>query len=141
MSAPRSESTALRKVRATLHRVLRSARLTEADHHALDAALTEVDTLLAQVGRGVHPNPLLAVYGLNPGHCFSEHVMAVVYVHKEDGELYCHGFGNADLGLTTHRDGSLTIRGMRERTGVRMVAERDGSVRLVKPGVALTEDF
>lgn len=71
----------------------------------------------------------------------SDHVMAIVYVHKDDGQLYCHGFGDADIDLKSRGD-ALTITGLKERTHVEMFAEQDGSVRIAhKDGEPLWEDI
>jgi hypothetical protein len=70
----------------------------------------------------------------------SEHVMAIVYVHKDDGNFYCHGFGDADIDLKSRGD-ALTITGLKSRTHVGMFAEADGSVRIAhKDGEPLWED-
>ena len=129
-----SEGGTLRVIRKVLER----QPLTPDVAKALDL----VERMLDQLGKGIHVNPLMAVFG-NPGKravCFSEDVMAVLYVHKEDGAAYCHGFGNADIRLQTHRDGSVTIHGLKEQTGVKMLAAGQ-CVVLEKPGVSLSEDF
>lgn len=73
-----------------------------------------------QVERGVHVN--------GRGRKMSDHVQAIVYKHVEDGRLYCHGFGDADINLKTSRGGALTIEGLHDTTGVQALAQPDGSV-------------
>lgn len=90
--------------------------------------VSDVKELAAQMGaqlkRGVHVN------GRRPlGTKTSNHVMAIVYVHRDDGKFYCHGFGDADIKLRSKGD-ALTIEGLKERTNVQMYAEPDGSVRI-----------
>lgn len=88
----------------------------------------------------VSANPLLMTMG-NPGRrLMGTDVLAVVYRHKEDGKLYCHGFGDADIKLTTRGD-ALTITALKEWTGVRMFAEPDGSVSISKPNGRVWEDM
>ncbi len=86
-----------------------------------------------QVTAGIHANPPLLVFA-NPrkgrGATMSHNVLAVLYVHKDDGEQYVHGFGSASLDLDTAQDGTVTISGLAERTDVDMLALDDGSVLL-----------
>lgn len=58
----------------------------------------------------------------------SEHVLAILYRHVDDDGLYCHGFADAEIDLTTHRDGSVTIGNLAEDTDVGMFAKDDGSI-------------
>lgn len=107
------------------------------------------------MSRVIRTNPMLVVYG-NPGArrirdlkdreqaaagLMSHHVMAVIYRHIEDGELYVHGFGDANIEPDTLPNGALIVRGLKENTGVDMYAQKDGSVLLVRPGVSLWGKF
>lgn len=60
----------------------------------------------------------------------SRNVLAVLYIHEDDGEQYAHGFGDAQLDLDTQRNGTVTIGGLLERTDVEMIAQDDGTVLL-----------
>lgn len=91
-----------------------------------------------KVGK-VKRNPALLTYG-NPGREMGTDVLAVLYRHKEDGAFYCHGFGDADIKLASRGD-SVTIRGLKSRTGVKLMCQSDGSLRLVKKGSHLWEDM
>lgn len=96
--------------------------------------------MLAQVQRGIHTNPALVVFGnprkgvrKNPattGEKFSGNVLAVIYVHDEDGDNYVHGFADARLDLKTLDDGTVQIAGLPDETDVEMLANPDGSVTL-----------
>lgn len=91
---------------------------------------------------GYRRNPLLMTMG-NPGprgRLMGTDVLAVVYRHKEDGKLYCHGFGDAEIKLTTRGD-ALTITALKEWTGVRMFALPDGSISISKPNGRIWEDM
>lgn len=100
----------------------------------------------AQLGKGIHANPALLVFG-NPGkrgksQRMSSNVLAVLYVHDDDGEHYAHGFANAELDLDTARDGTVQIRGLPDTTDVEMLALDDGSVLIRgKHGQRLWDDF
>lgn len=89
--------------------------------------------MVHQLSRGIHANPSLLVFG-NPrkkrGTRMSGNVLAVLYVHDDDGEQYAHGFGNAELELNTRRDGTVTIGGLSDGTDVEMIAQDDGTVLL-----------
>lgn len=91
------------------------------------------------MARRVRKNPLLMTMG-NPGQLMGTDVLAVVYRHKDDGKLYCHGFGDADIVLRSNGD-KLTISALKEWTGVKMYALPDGSIRIVKPGGRVWEDL
>ena len=68
--------------------------------------------MLGQLRRGGHANP--------PGDVMSERVYSLAYRHQDDGRDYKHDFG----------------------PGVRMIAMRDGSIRLVhRDRKTLHEDF
>lgn len=56
-------------------------------------------------------------------------VMAIVYRHAEDGELYVHGFGSREPDIRTLRDG-VALTGLVDDGQVEAVAQRDGSVVL-----------
>lgn len=135
-----SETRILRNIRSALTQVLERGRLSGVDAGMIGEAVSGVELLLAQVERGVHVNPALLVYG-NPGRCLSKDVLAILYRHAEDGKEYCHGFGDADIRLSSRGD-AVTIQGLKRRTGVGMYAGKDGeTVTLRKPGVRLVEDF
>lgn len=89
--------------------------------------------MMRQVKSGVHVN--------GRGIKTSDDVQAIVYRHEEDGKLYVHGFGDADLDLTT-RDGKLIIDGLKDETDVQMFAQPDGSVRIAsRDGSPVWEDM
>ncbi len=75
----------------------------------------------------------------------SRHVLAVIYrnVSDDDSIVRVHGFGNAEIELTKGRGGAVVIRGLEDFPDVRMIAEPDGSVRLVHkhPGTSLWQEF
>ena len=60
-----------------------------------------------------------------------KHVQAVIYIHARDDEPYVHGFGDADIKLTSIRAGDIRVKGLHEDTDVEMYGCADGSVRLV----------
>lgn len=63
-----------------------------------------------------------------PGRCMSNNVVAMLYVHADDGELYCHGFGNAPITLSTAPSGAVTIGGLKNNTGVQLYALEGGAL-------------
>jgi hypothetical protein len=69
---------------------------------------------------------------VNPTALLSRNVQAVLYIHDLDGEPYCHGFGDADITLHTHRDGTVEIGGMKVKTGVHMIGLGNGDILLQK---------
>jgi hypothetical protein len=75
----------------------------------------------------------------------SRDVLAVVYKNVADDEntVRVHGFGDANIKLRSRDRGqSVVIEGLDELTGVRMVAESDGTVRLIhKNGKPLWKEF
>lgn len=99
---------------------------------------------------GFHRNPPLVVFG-NPrgerslqgvrGGLMSTDVMAILYRHAQDGEFYCHGFGNADIDLSGSPLHGVTIDGLKEKTGVRMYGTPNGSITIAHPSKRLWENF
>jgi hypothetical protein len=79
------------------------------------------------------------------GQTMSRHVIAVIYRNVSDSSdvVRVHGFGNADIELSKARGGGVTIRGLEDFPDVRMIAEPDGSVRLIhkNPGTSLWQEF
>lgn len=76
-------------------------------------------------------NPVLAAFA-NPkrkNDVMSRHVLAIVYVHNDDGKLYVHGFGGRDPKIIDRPDG-VTLKGIARRSDVLALAEDDGSVHL-----------
>lgn len=91
---------------------------------------------LMRDGGGVRSNPPLVIFG-NPGRgnsgsgaLMSKDVLAVLYKHRDDGEFYIHGFGDASLKLKGSPSEGVSIGGLKERTGVQMTANPDGSITL-----------
>lgn len=133
MAKPHSESFAWREVA----RLARKARSGDHPIATTEAIIRIADAMLHQVQQGIHANPALVVFG-NPGRGkrrvsgkkFSGNVLAVIYVHDEDGERYIHGFDDARLDLKTMRDGTVQISGLADESDVAMVALDDGSVLL-----------
>lgn len=141
-----SERDAWTKVIRIALRMLEAieGRITDAKRAKLDIAISDLDDLahkmIEQLNSGVHVNGRHRVNGR--GIKTSENVIAVVYRHLDDGQLYIHGFADADIKPITHRDGSLTVKGLVEDTDVEMYALPDGSVRLQgKHGQPLWEDI
>lgn len=79
------------------------------------------------------------------GQVMSRDVLAVIYknVGDDDDTVRVHGFGDANIKLRSRdRGASVVIEGLDELTGVRMLAEPDGSVRLThKNGLPLWKEF
>lgn len=82
------------------------------------------EQMMAQLDRGVHRNPG------GKRTKIGEHVQAVLYIHAKDGHPYCHGFGDADIGLKTIRNGDVRISGLHEDTDVTMYGESDGTITM-----------
>jgi hypothetical protein len=131
-----SESATLEEVHALLLSAIRQATTT-AEMRLLQRIDMLVARLLGQVERGVHVNPELVTFGLaNPrgirrgardgdSVLLSNDVQAIVYRHAQDDQFYAHGFGDAPLKLQS-RDGALTLRGLRDRTGVELRGLKGG---------------
>lgn len=100
--------------------------------------------MLEQLGRGVHINPMLAVFGANPPRRVvtgSDDVQGILYRHKEDGRDYVHPFGHG-VKVKNNRDGSTVIRAAANaRSGVRAIGLSDGSVLLRHPTKPIWKDF
>ena len=145
-----SESLAWREVLALADQAMRS--LTALADRQRTAKLIQAIQQVAkqmrdQVGRGVHRNPSPLLVFANPkgkrgAQKFSSNVLAVLYVHDDDGENYAHGFANAELDLETLHDGTVKLGGLPTDTGVEMIAQSDGSVLLRgKHGQRLWDTF
>lgn len=138
-----SESETLDQIIAHLTAMSPSSR---ADQRRLAEATDLAYALKRQATMGVHANPrsrkrnpILALFG-NPskmkraiecGEVLSHNVQAVLYVRDDDGEEYAHGYGlddDNDLQLKTHRDGSVTIGGLKRETGFALVGLPSGEV-------------
>lgn len=65
------------------------------------------DAMLAQLADGLHANPAMVIYGLNPPEVMSRRVYAIEYRHTKDGKDYRHDF---DRGVSMSRvDGARGI--------------------------------
>lgn len=56
-------------------------------------------------------------------------VVAIIYRHVDDGQLYVHGFGSEEPNIRTLADG-VALTGLVDDGQVMAVAQRDGSVVL-----------
>lgn len=114
--------------------------VAESVWHNVADAIDIVRQMEHQLKRGVHVNDR-NVRRNGRAVKTSDNVMAVVYVHKDDGKFYCHGFGDADIALKS-RGNALIIEGLKDRTDVQMFAEPDGSVRIAHArGEPIWEDI
>ena len=109
------------------------------------AALTTLaEYMLEQLGKGVHINPALAIFGANPPRAagvLSNDVQAVFYRHVSDGKDYVHPFGKG-VKVINKRDGSTVVRAaVSARSGVRATLLSNGSVLLRHPTKPLWRDF
>lgn len=103
--------------------------------HYARSILGMVDELRARdasVGR----NPALVTYfnppklrGVRRGDVIARHVSAIIYMHDEDGRMYCHGFGREPVMRQRGRD--LTLSELSRDSNVKAIANPDGSVLLV----------
>lgn len=86
-------------------------------------------------------NPLVTY--LNPPRrkIFGAHVLALLYQHADDGDLYVHGFGNREVVARQEGD-RVTLTGVPARTNVLLERQPDGTVLLKhKDGRRLWEEF
>lgn len=105
-------------------------------NHDLERAESLLKRLSEQVARGVHVNGRK-----RKAIQTSEDVLAIVYRHRDNDEFYVHGFGDAELDLSSRGD-ELRIRGLKDRTGIQMFAEPDGTVTIAHPqGHSIWEDM
>jgi hypothetical protein len=125
-----SESQAWGVVRVLANEILDAA--VAGDMQAVMMAARDlrerVKPMESQLRAGIHVNPSLIVFG-NPGRMISKNVMAIVYRHTKDDNLYVHGFGDADID-PYEEDGALVIDGLKTTTGVGMRALPNGSVKV-----------
>lgn len=119
-----SESRAWREVEAVVDTIAAQEVLSARGKQQLAMVSRMARDMQRQVGRGVHQNPRGDVK-------IGAHVQAVIYIHCRDQEPYVHGFGNADIKISSIRAGDIRVKGMHEDTDVEMFGCRDGSVRLV----------
>ena len=82
-----------------------------------------------QLAAGVHVNPPLVVFGNPGGRLMSKNVMAIVYRHAKDNNLYVHGFGDADI-EPFEDNGALVIEGLKTTTNVGMNVMSNGAVKV-----------
>lgn len=108
------------------------------------ALATLAEYMLEQLGKGVHINPALAIFGANPPRVvgvLSNEVQAVFYRHVSDGKDYVHPFGKG-VKVINKRDGSTVVRAaVSARSGVRATLLSNGSVLLRHPTKPLWRDF
>lgn len=75
------------------------------------------------------------------GEMIGSDVLAIVYVHADDGQRYCHGFADADITLRDTAKG-IVIEGLAESTGVEIFAMPDGTMQVKSAdGKRLWDDF
>jgi len=145
-SPPYSERQAWKAVQEMARRIARGLKgrpgLEELEADALIMG-NLAEYMLDQVARGVHKNPLLAVFG-NPvkgAVTGSDDIQAILYRHKEDGRDYVHPFGQG-VKVQLKRDGSTVIRAaVNARSGVRAIGLPNGSVLLRHPTKPIWRDF
>jgi hypothetical protein len=139
-----SERKAWRAVRTIAQRLASHEEPRTGDEADLGALVTLADYMLEQLGRGVHANPALAIFGVNPPRkagLLSDNVQAVLYRHVTDGKDYVHPFGKG-VTVVNKRDGSTVVRAaVSARSGVRATLLSDGSVLLRHPTKPLWRDF
>lgn len=137
-----SEVRALKAAISTLQvavKQIESGRVNNGVDMLVEGLKPLLEEMLKQVQSGVHVNGRPRVRGGR--HRTSDHVQAIVYVHRENGKHYVHGFGDAHLDLHV-RGNELRIAGLKDRTDVQMFAEPDGTVSIVgRSGQRLWEDF
>lgn len=87
----------------------------------------------------VRRNPLVTFF--NPPKIFARNVLAMIYQHDADGQLYAHGFGAHDVGVR-QRGGDLILTDLPSRTNVLAEALPNGAV-LVRhnDGRAIWKEF
>lgn len=86
-------------------------------------------------------NPLVSWLNPPKGSTFGKHVLAIVYEHQDDGELYAHGFGEKEVDVR-QRGEELVLTGIGKRTNVLAQALPDGAVLLKhKDGKPVWKDF
>lgn len=134
-----------RKAWAAVRTIARRLRPTRDDDRTDVAALGVLaDYMLEQLGKGVHVNPALAIFGANPPRragILSNEVQAVLYRHAGNGRDYVHPFGKG-VRVVNKRDGSSLIRAAASaRSGVRATLLSDGSVLLRHPTKPLWGDL
>ena len=145
-SPPYSERQAWKAVQEMARRIARGlkgrAGLEELEADAIIMG-NLAEYMLDQVARGVHKNPLLAVFGNPPKGAVtgSDDIQAILYRHKEDGRDYVHPFGQG-VKVQLKRDGSTVIRAaVNARSGVRAIGLPNGSVLLRHPTKPIWRDF
>jgi hypothetical protein len=121
----------LRNLDGSPEAVERIRRFLSAVSFNANVYVSAIDRARRGTDRPMRRNPPLAIFG-NPkgGKLMSRNVLAIAYIHEEDGEPYVHGFGDAPIKLKTGRDGTVTIKGLVDKTDVGMSAQADGSVRV-----------
>lgn len=119
--------------------VARDSEGIKYSRHVVALVLETLKGLKEQVASGYHRNPAITIFGNPPaGRVMTKDVQAILY-HR-GGKDYCHGFGDADITLKTHRDGGVTIGNLHQRTGVEALAMPDGSVVLRHPSHAIWDE-
>lgn len=145
-SPPYSERQAWQAVKEMAARIARGLKgQTGFDELEADALIMGnlAEYMLDQLGRGVHKNPMLAVFGNPPKGAVtgSDDIQAILYRHKEDGRDYVHPFGQG-VKVQLKRDGSTVIRAAANaRSGVRAIGLPNGSVLLRHPTKPIWRDF
>lgn len=151
-----SESSALRSAIDNVRRTLRAmedrVNVPQEWTERLTNALSWLEELQEQVGRGVHANPALVTMLSNPGEqrvrprrspdmVISEDVQLIAYRHAVDGEFYHHTFGNQGEAVIL-RGHLVDLASLPKRTDVMMVAQgRDIVLHHPDATISLSEVF
>ena len=137
-----SESNSLRMMRQLAQDILNGGTIKEAKDNAA-TIVVYCDSLLGQLASGVHANPSLVTFAAgNPSVVMSDHVQAIMYRHKKDGEFYIHTFGGRDIPIREHRGRQcIYFDELPAKTGVEMRSDKRVVVFRRPDGKPLADDF
>lgn len=121
--------TEVGRIVAKLDRAAGNEKETQKLVAQLRALLVEAQKEVPAENDKLRNNPLVTLLNPRGAKTFGKHVLAIVYEHNDDGQLYAHGFGDQEVDVRQRGD-QLILTNVPKRTYVRAQALPNGTVVL-----------